>query len=306
GELSGARGAIDQCFVDAAADEPIWDALAYRERIQVADTTCGEAEGLDESDPQRKVLLYRCIHMRREALVLLNNALDAQVVPQEYWSQVYNDISRLNQQILSTLLELELTVAALVELETALDQSERLPPEDVEFYGEVRERLLDELYNPLDRFLAARNVGPWDWAAFNELAQLGNSLWLSGRPPEPQPEIQVEPDLEVIEEVVEEVVEEVAEEVAPEPEDDRYHGHVTISSEPDRAEVYLNGRRIGRTTFRDDLSSDDPVLSLTIRADGYAEETVNVDLRRGRIRLNVELEADHPFGQTTTLGDRPE
>ena len=83
-----------------------------------------------------------------------------------------------------------------------------------------------------------------------------------------------------------------------------YRVYVRLYSQPSRARVYLNDERIGRTPFLSRVESAEPRITLMVSKRDHRAQNIRVDMTRGEVEFNVELERRHPFGQIDSLGDR--
>ena len=92
----------------------------------------------------------------------------------------------------------------------------------------------------------------------------------------------------------EEALEEDEEEAPPE------LGQLLITSEPARAEVWLDGQRVGATPLlRRDVQPGS--YAVTLRRDGYAPFTTSVELRPGQRIASVSSRLEERFGTLTLL-----
>ncbi|MBI1939399.1 MAG: PEGA domain-containing protein [Ignavibacteriales bacterium] len=70
-------------------------------------------------------------------------------------------------------------------------------------------------------------------------------------------------------------------------------GDVYVTSNPDGADIYLNGDRLGKTTPDSLIDLQAGIYSVRLKLLGYGEETIYVNLQSGQKRfINVTLGSD--------------
>jgi len=251
------------CQERAALAAAQWDPNSYLGAVDRASLLCDRADELTTEPEAARGLRYRCIHERQSAIALLETALTQGSIPEAQVPQARRDLSLLNQEVLATLLQLELTVVAQVEIEETLSDPHNLSSEDREALNSIQQEL-------------AAEKGPdtpsegVDWSEISSLGDRGSSLLEDAK-------TMVEPTEPVVV---------------------TYSARVVIRSEPRGANVMLGRRTLGRTPFDDIVEATSETIVLTIRKNAFDDERVRISLVNGDVRERVTLEASHPFGST--------
>lgn len=132
--LESMRGQIEECRERVALGRQRWDSSVYLARVEWADSLYQRAQALPPDDVElRRRFLYQSIDARQQAMEMLEAALEADVLNENQADNARQDLVTLNDLVLSTFLELDLSVAVAVELEELLsDPSHLSDPDTVE------------------------------------------------------------------------------------------------------------------------------------------------------------------------------
>ena len=188
-----------------------------------------------------------------------------------------NDLLRLNEQVTASLLNLDMTVAAEVQLASTLRNENLLPANTAASLRSLASSLRDEILVPLERLFGGRLPDTPNWEQFDSLAARSDQLLNEAK---------------------------LIEETEAAPTD--YRAMLYLNSDPRGARIFWNGEQLGRTPFEGEIISADPIINLALRRRRHETSRISVSLLEGgEIREFVRLEPEnqHPFGHTDRIGD---
>ncbi|MBN1944084.1 MAG: protein kinase [Bradymonadales bacterium] len=142
-QLATWRHDIEACHTRVASQRQEWNPREYLTLVDSGQELQTEAQGLDaqEDAARRRELLYRSIHQRQQAIELLQSAFDAGLIREEHQASASRDIVSLNQQILATMMDLDLTVAVEAQMATTLQDSQALEIDEVQELVMLQEQI---------------------------------------------------------------------------------------------------------------------------------------------------------------------
>ncbi len=271
-------GACQAASADAASG---WSARTYRTHLTEGDAQCASAEsvppGSGGPDDARRNALYRCVHHRQSAIGLLRGALERGDLPGEQRASARQELLHLNEQVTATLLNLDMTVAAEVQLTSTLSNEELLPADSTSALRTLAEALRNEVLEPLQRAFGGALPDAPDWDRYDQLAARSDDLLVEAKAIE-----------------------------IPDPEPQGFTSTVRITSNPNGARVYRERELLGRTPYDGEITSMEPQVTLTLRKTDHETARVVLDLSQGpELSRSVRLESEtrHPFGHTERIGD---
>ena len=241
-----------------------WDPNSYLGAVERANMLCDRADQLEAEPETARGLRYRCIHERQSAIAMLETALSQGSIPEAQVPQARRDLSLLNQEVLSTLLQLELTVVAQVEIEETLSDPDNLSAEEREALNSIQLELAADKGGETPS-------GGVDWSEISSLGDRGSSLLEDAKTMVEQPD---------------------------EPLTVTYSTRVVIRTEPRGASVMQGRHNLGRTPFDQVVEATTESVVLTIKKRDYEDERVRISLVNGDVTRRLTLEAAHPFGST--------
>jgi serine/threonine protein kinase len=269
----------------ATAEAELWSSRDYLVHVTRADDLCESAQAMPRSSDAEvaayRGTVFRCVHHRRQAASLLTAALGRGDIPAARQPGAQRELIQLNERISASLLALDLTVAAEVELASFLRHAEILPADDVGSLRALVEQIRTEILVPLVAALGGALPTAFDWAQYRAVAENGTALYEQAQ-------------------AVETAVAE-----PPAPAAAAFSARLVLTSRPSNVRVYRGEELVGRTPLEIVLESDEPVVSLSLRKSDYETERVEVRLDGGPVERAVRLteESRHPFGQTRTIDD---
>ena len=198
-------------------------------------------------------------------------------LPGEQRASARQELLHLNEQVTATLLNLDMTVAAEVQLTSTLSNEELLPADSTSALRTLAEALRNEVLEPLQRAFGGALPDAPDWDRYDQLAARSDDLLVEAKAIE-----------------------------IPDPEPQGFTSTVRITSNPNGARVYRERELLGRTPYDGEITSMEPQVTLTLRKTDHETARVVLDLSQGpELSRSVRLESEtrHPFGHTERIGD---
>jgi serine/threonine-protein kinase len=125
--VRGMRADINSCRERRTIASEEWTPQEYVSLVRNGDRVYSQALEFPGEDQRRRALLYQSVHVRQRAIDMLREALESERIPVAHRASASRDLAQLSDEVLATLMDLELTVAVDIRIAEMLQDVDLLP-----------------------------------------------------------------------------------------------------------------------------------------------------------------------------------